>query len=147
MKNCSRLYAQRKKESKKEIKKESKKKVKSNFSSPWVNLAFTVFYFFFLPPIQLIWMTQFFIVLKAYNHGVYVNCMRDVFSNKRSKKAMLQCFWVWYLKLNQQDTWVSYNKDSVIQRWAEKRKKLMKTKKARQTTNWICFSFLQNKCS
>ena len=34
MKNCSRLYAQRKKESKKEIKKESKKKVKSNFSSP-----------------------------------------------------------------------------------------------------------------
>ena len=39
MKNCSRLYAQRKKESKKE----SKRKVKSNFSSPWVNLAFTVF--------------------------------------------------------------------------------------------------------
>ena len=32
MKNCSRLYAHRKKESKKEIKKESKKKVKNNLA-------------------------------------------------------------------------------------------------------------------
>ena len=34
------------------------------------------------------------------------------------------------LKLNQQDTRVNYNKGSVIQRSAEKRKKQKKTKKA-----------------
>ena len=40
--------------------------------------------------IQLISVTQFFIVLKSCNKNVCVHCMRDVFSNKQSKKAMMQ---------------------------------------------------------
>ena len=47
----------------------------------------------FLPPIQLIWMTQFFLVLKAYSHSVYVHWMRHVFSNKRIKKNYDAIFW------------------------------------------------------
>ena len=61
--------------------------------------------------------------------------MLDVFSNKQIKKAMMQFFWVWFLKLNEQDTRVNYNKGSVIQRWAEKRKKQKKIENAGQTTN------------
>ena len=48
---------------------------------------------------------------------------------------MMQFFWVWFLKLNEQDTRVNYNKGSVIQRWAEKRKKQKKIENAGQTTN------------
>ena len=59
-------------------------------------------------------------------------------------KAMMQVFWVWFLKSKQQDTRVSYNKDSVIQRWAEKRKKRKKTKRAKQTTN---LNLLEFNCS
>ena len=105
--------------------------MKSNCSSPWVNLAFTVFSIFFTSyhPIQLIWMIQFFLVLKACSTAfMYIEYM-TYFLISGSKKAMMQFFWVWFLKLKQQDTRVKYNKDSVSQRWAEKRKKWMKTKK------------------
>ena len=49
----------------------------------------------------------------------------------------------WFLKLKQKDKRVKYNKDALIQRWAEKRKKPKKTKKAKQMTNWICFSLTE----
>ena len=65
------------------------------------------------------------------------------FCNKRIEKAMMQFLGVWFLKLKQQGTRVNYNKDSVIQRWAEKIKKWKETKKAKQKTNWICFSFTE----
>ena len=80
------------------------------------------------------------------SHSVYVHWMRDVFSDKRIKKSFGAIFWSMILKLNQEDTRVNYNKGSVIQRLAEKRKK-KKTKKARQTANWIYFSFVENRCS
>ena len=38
---------------------------------------------------------------------------------------------------------MNYNKDSVIQRWAEKRTKQKKTKKEKQTANWICSSLTE----
>ena len=79
-------------------------------------------------------MTQLFLVLKACSHNVYEQWMRNVFSNKQFKKSYDAFFGVWFLKLKQQDTRVNYNKDSVTQRWVEKKKKREKTKKARQTT-------------
>ena len=87
-------------------------KVKSHCGSPWVNLAFTVF-------------------------TVYIACV-TCFLISGSKKAMMQFFGVWFVKLKQQDTRVNY-----IESWAEKRKKRKKTKKAKQTTNWICFSLTE----
>ena len=59
-------------------------------------------------------MTQFFLLLKACSQSVCVHCMRDVFLISESKKAMMQFFWLWFLKSKQQDTQVTYNKDSVI---------------------------------
>ena len=141
MKHCSRLYVH--------LDAFQPKKVKSNRSSPWVNLAFTVFSIFFTSyhPIQLIWMIQFFLVLKACSTAfMYIEYM-TYFLISGSKKAMMQFFWVLFLKLNQQETRANYNKGSVIRRWAEKRKKQKKTQKTRQPTNWICFIFLKNRCS
>ena len=86
-----------------------------------------------------IWMTQYFLVLKVCSHSIAcVTC----FLISGSKKAMMQFFWVWFLKLKQQDTRVNYNKDKVIQRWAQKRKKRKKTKKARHTTSWLSFNLM-----
>ena len=76
-------------------------------------------------------MAQFFLLLKAYSHSVGVHCTRDVFSNKWIEKSYDAFFWVWFLKLKEQNTQVNWNKDSVIQRWAEKRKKRKKTKKSK----------------
>ena len=95
--------------------------VKSNCRSSWVNLAFTVFSKIFTS-IQLILMTQFFLLLKACSHSVCLHCMRDLFSNEWIEKSYDAIFWVWFLKLKQ-NTRVNYNKDSVIHKWAEKRKK------------------------
>ena len=73
----------------------------------------------------------------------YSRHVATAFCNKRIEKAMMQFLRVWFLKLKQQGTRVNYNKDSVIQRWAEERKKRKETKKAKQKTNWICFSFTE----
>ena len=91
-------------------------------------------------------MAQFFLLPKVCSHSVCVHCMRDVFSIIRgSKKATMQdaTFWVWFLKLKEQDTheWITIKIQ--IQRWAEKRKKRKKTQKAKWTTNWICFSLTE----
>ena len=73
----------------------------------------------------------------------YSRHVATAFCNKRIEKAMMQFFGVWFLKLKQQGTRVNYNKDWVIQWWAEERKKRKETKKAKQKTNWICFSFTE----
>ena len=104
-------------------------KVKSNWNSPWVNLAFTVFSKFFNS--HSVNVNDPVYSIMACSQVVCVHCMRDVFLISGSKKAMMQFFGVWFLKLKQQDTRVNYNKDSVIQRWAEKRKKRKKTKKSK----------------
>ena len=48
---------------------------------------------------------------RHFRHSVSVHCMRECFLISWSKKAMMQFFWAWFLKLKQQDTQVNYNKD------------------------------------
>ena len=50
----------------------------------------TVIHSSLLPFIQLNWVTLFFVGLKAYSHSVCARFMRDVLSNKRLKKAIMQ---------------------------------------------------------
>ena len=89
-------------------------------------------------------MTQFFLLLKACSHSVCVHCMRDVFSKKRIEKSYDAIFLGMISKIDAtRHTSELYNKDSVTYRWAEKRKKRKKTKTAKQTTNWICFSLTE----
>ena len=56
---------------------------------------------------------------------------------------MMQFFGVWFLKLKQQDPRVNYNKDAVIQGELRKERNERRLKKAKQTTNWICFSLTE----
>ena len=63
------------------------------------------------------------------SHSVCVHCMHDVFlisGSKKSYDAISDCFGM-ISELKQQDTRVTYKKDSIFQRWAEKRKKRKKT--------------------
>ena len=118
-------------------------KIKSNCNSSWVNLACIVFTKFFKShSINMNEQVFFYHSRHVAIAFVYIACM-TCFLISGSKKAMMQFFWVWFLKLKQQDTRVNYNKDSVIQRWVEKRKKRKKTKKEKQTTNWNCFSLTE----
>ena len=104
-------------------------KIKSNCSSSWVNLACIVFTKFFKShSINMNDQVFFYHSRHVATAFVYIACM-TCFLISGSKKAMMQFFWVWFLKLKQQDTRVNCNKDSVIQMWAEKRKKQKKTEK------------------
>ena len=67
--------------------------VKNNYRSSWVNLAFTVFSKIFnshsINMNDPVYLPR---LLKACSHSLCLHCIRDVFSNKGSKKAMMQFF-------------------------------------------------------
>ena len=86
-------------------------------------------------------MTQFLLLLKACSHSVCVNCMHDVFSNKQIKIIYHAIFLGMISKTKTTRHTLNYNKDVLIQWWAEKRKKRKKTKKKKNRRELSLFKF------
>ena len=101
----------------------------------------------FLPFIQFMCATQFFLVLMTCIHSVCEHCMRDVFLSGSEKVGWnFRLSWVWFLKLKQRDTRVSYNKDSVIVAWNFIKKRLQHRCFPVANAKYLRPSILKNIC-